>query len=305
MKNKNFDSISKFSVPQSWIDGAKSVPVRSKTKKPIPFYIRYKNYIATAAMLVLVVSLSIFILMINKTKPPVVSTNNGTVVKPTTSTEYVTDVEGNTIYIPSDTTEIETTTNGNIIIKPSENGNEKPINPSEKPTQNSTDADEKPTDDSTKEPIVVPPTSTPLNPSVQPSSEEPSSDNPPPDDPSTPEYPPFEEPSAEEPSTDVEEPSIPQNPQERVVATVSISKKLLEGISDVYCKVYDSKGNLCGDPNLYSAQHKVILIPRTDGKMTLYYEIDRSLLGTGSSFRFVYYDSSGNTLAKTTDYDVY
>ena len=289
MKNKNFDSISKFSVPQSWIDGAKNAK-NSDIKKKAVIFIGIRRYVAAVACLLTVIGLTMLVYFLNDSKIESRPVNNSVNLSHSQSvTDSKNDNSSNGTSPSSDKKKptmpfvIETTPDGDIIIIETTPSHTDAPQSSETPTQIHTDPTEQPS--SQEPPTEEPSTSRPSEPS----------------DPSVP-IPPSEDISTELPTHPVE-PSMPEV-AERVVATVNISKKALDLIGNVYCKVYDDKGNMYGDADLYSQQHAVTPIPRTDGKVTLYYEIERALLGTGKSYRFVYYDSNGVQIAQTTKYYV-
>lgn len=304
MKNKNFDSISKFSVPQSWIDNAKAVPATHHKKNPfIVFFTGYKKYIAAAAIMVLVLSLSLVVLMMNE-RPKVAQNNDGySVVNPTQ--EMPTNDKGEPVQTDAPVV-IETTPDGSIVIRPSETINGSDVND---PTQSPTQSPQKPTsstDDPTAQPTDIPtddttpqdPTTAPWEPPVDP--------DPPWIEPTEPAEP-TEPPEPTDPPTDAptDEPWYPPPSQRYLVASVTVSEELIGSDKNIYCKVYDPNGRMHGDPNLYSSQHKVTVIPRVDGNVNLYYQVSLWSIGIYDSYRFVYYDSSGTTIAQTTSYSIY
>ncbi len=305
MKNKNFDSISKFSVPQSWIDSAMGVP-QNQSKKKAVIFIGFRKYLAAVACLLTVIGLSVLVLFMNDNKvisKPSTETQSNFVAQ--TDSEHQTN-DDNTQrgpfdnINPNDAFIIETTPDGGIIIRPTTSDSQTtdttaPTSPTKSPTDSTipNDPTENPTTSPTDDTKPISPTN-PAKPS------EPSL--PPPDDPVYPTEP-------EEPWDPVEpwDPTDPLEPPgiQRLVASVTISEVMLNGNKEVYCKVYDSNGVLRGDPNLFSSQHKVQIIPRTDGNVTLYYEVNRVSIGIYNSYRFVYYDLNGRYITETTDYGIY
>ncbi len=286
MKNKNFNSISQFSVPQNWIDDVLNIPSDKNKKKPILF-VKFSRTFAAVACLVLVccISLVLFFMTEDGATPP---------VNPTSSVSINTETnEKNTEYI--------STENGNNDLEPTE----------ENVSQNSSSQGNMPTVKPTTKPIVgpsVPPTiepsedieiatDVPTNPSTpeditQPtevqSTEEPSTDGPPP----------WEEPSWEGP-TDIEPSVQPEPSVTDVYEKFSVDK--LGGELSLYCKVLDSNGNLVGDRNLYSSEHRADM-NISGGQINAHYHIYYNLIEKEDYYTFVFYNRANPCIATQTLY---
>lgn len=319
MKNKNFDSISKFSVPQSWIDAAKNVPNTNKKKAVV--VIGFKRYLQAAACLVTVIGLTLLVLFMreNEVKPRPSMQNTTTNSQTTTAEDGTSDDTSSTQATDGNNKDyfdrlpiiIETTPDGTVIIRPTTPQGSidpskptvpsivGPTMPSDKTEEPTAEPTEPPTEAPTQRPPVVDPT------------DEPTAEPWYPIEPTEPWYPPpTEEPwypvDPTEPWYPIDPTDPPTNPpqQVRLVASVTVPKSVVSN-TNVYCKVYDPHWILCGDPSLFSNQHKVTVIPRNDGNVTLYYEVERSAIGIHSSYKFVYYDSNGRTIAMTTEFSIH
>lgn len=319
MKNKNFDSISKFSVPQSWIDAAKNVPQTNKKKAVV--VIGFKRYLQAVACLVTVIGLTLLVLFMreNEVKPRP-GVQNTTSNSQTTTTEDGTSDDTLSTQSTDGTGKdyfdrlpiiIETTPDGTVIIRPTTP--QESVDPSEPigpqpPTSETEDPTQLPTIEPS-EPQLPPdePTDPPTDAPTNPPTTKPWYPVDPTDEPT---YDPTEEPwdpvDPTEPWYPIDPTDPPTNPpkQVRLVASVTVPKSVVSN-TNVYCKVYDPHWILCGDPSLFSNQHKVTVIPRNDGNVTLYYEVERSAIGIHSSYKFVYYDSNGRTIAMTTQYSIH
>lgn len=312
MKNKNFDSISKFSVPQSWIDAAKNVPQTNKKKAVV--VIGFKRYLQAVACLVTVIGLTLLVLFMreNEVKPRPGMQNTTSNSQTTTTEDGTSDdtlstqsTDGNgKDYFDRLPIIIETTPDGTIIIRPTTP--QESVDPSEPigpqpPTSETEDPTQLPTIEPS-EPQLPPddPTDPPTNAPTNPPTTKPWY----PVDPTEEPWDPIE--PTEGPWDPVEPTNPPTTPPKdvRLVASVTIPKTTVSN-TNIYCRVYNQQGVLCGDPSLYSQQHKVTIIPRNDGNVTLYYEVKRSEIGIHSSYKFVYYNSNGRTIAMTTQYSIH
>lgn len=318
MKNKNFDSISKFSVPQSWIDNAKNVPLTTSRKSPFVLFVtKYNKILSAAAVFVFVLTLSIIILVMSGQKPPVAPFKNigNDAVTPTINNGSSTSFDGTDYTNPDNTGDSgdhhEHSSDNSSDIGNGNNHNpqrpNKPTDPSEKPTGENPSSD----NPSSDEPSSEEPPSDPVPPisSEEPSSEEPSSEEPPSDEP------PWVEPSWEEPSSSEEEPtseepsseepSMPDYSDDVLVSTVTINKDELNGANIIYCKVINPYDITCGNPNLFASEHVASIIYNQNSTVTLHYEVKRMRVGIYNSYRFIFYDSSGKTIKETTNYYIY
>ncbi len=342
MKNKNFDSISKFSVPQSWIDAAKNVPNTNKKKAVV--VIGFKRYLQAAACLVTVIGLTLLVLFMreNEVKPRPSMQNTTTNSQTTTAEDGTSDDTSSTQATDGNNKDyfdrlpiiIETTPDGTVIIRPTKPQGS--IDPS-KPTVPSivgptmpSDKTEEPTAEPTEPPTNAPTTKPwyPVDPTDEPTAEpwypiEPTEPwYPPPTeepwypvDPTEPWYPidptepPTEPPTTPPTKPPVIEPTDPPNisPDKiRLIAKVRVLKSDLKGNYNIYCKVYNHRSEFCGDPSLYSQQHKVYIIPDDNPRyVTLYYEVKRADLGVYDSYKFIFYNSSGEVVSATLRYTIY
>ena len=295
MINKNFNSISQFSVPQEWIDGALSVPQNRKRKKPVVF-VKFSRTFAAVISLVIVCSISmlLFFLTEDNAVPP---------IKEPDSTTSVTDVENNG----------DATVTPDAVIKPTLAGSENLPNgesdtsPSQgsssaKPTQPTVEPTEAPSEGSLLpiKPTEQPPTYAPDVPTEVPTdapTEEPTSrPTVAPTDEPTP--PPWEEPTdapTEEPTESIDFYNIGIH---RRVDTTQLT-----GSNKVYCKLYDPYGSLMGDSNLFASSHLAIK-GITDPSVTVvhYYPYRNMDITISGSYAYVFYNESGEELAKGSIY---
>ena len=338
MKNKNFDSISKFSVPQSWIDAAKNVPQTNKKKAVV--VIGFKRYLQAVACLVTVIGLTLLVLFMreNEVKPRP-GVQNTTSNSQTTTTEDGTSDDTLSTQSTDGTGKdyfdrlpiiIETTPDGTIIIRPTTPqesvdpsepiGPQPPTSETEDPTQLPTIEPsepqlppDEPTDPPTDAP-TNPPTTKPWYP-VEPTDEPTYDPTEEPWDPIEPTEGPWDPVEPTNPPTTpptkppVIEPTDPPNisPDKiRLIAKVKVLKSDLKGNYNIYCKVYNHRSEFCGDPSLYSQQHKVYIIPDDNPRyVTLYYEVKRADLGVYDSYKFIFYNSSGEVVSATLRYTIY
>ena len=338
MNEKNFNSISQFEVPKSWIDGALDVP-SSHTKKPFPF-IKLTRTIAAVACFVLVCGLSVALYFItdDSSIPPVKSPDF-------TNTQYVDD-SCYTGESDTDSTQNNKKPDKNVSVNPTSSGshfeknedknennsgshpepNEKPTKP-QKPTTNKPD---KP--DSTQYPTNVDPPIDPLptNPEYEPPSEpeyEPPTESftegtgewPSPTEGPTRPKPPYEptENSTESGKPPWVTPTMPEtkpptedptNPQEKpnfynfdVYALLGANRVAATNI--IYCALYDSNGRLLGDSNLYSSSHIAIKGETSNGRTrVMYYPYRYINIPKDGVYTYVFYNSKGEQMWSNTCY---
>ncbi len=282
MKNKNFNSISQFSVPQNWIDDALSIPSDKNKKKPILF-VKFSRTFAAVACIVLVccISLVLFFMAEDGGNLPVnptssVSINNETNEK---NTEYISTENDNNDLEP---------TQENVSQNSSSQGNIPTVKPTTKPTVSpSVSPTIEPSED------IEPPTDTP--PTEEVPTEEQSTDGPPPT-----EEPTWEEPTWEEPSGNPEPPSTEPEPVKTDIY-VTFSIDLLGEELNLYCKILDSNGNLVGDRNLYSSEHRADM-NISGGQINAHYHIYSNLIEKADYYTFVFYNRANPCIATQTLY---
>ncbi len=282
MINKNFNSISQFSVPQEWIDGALSVPQAKKHKKPIVF-VTFSRTIAAVASLVIVCSISLllFFLTNENAVPP---------VREPDSTSAFTDVSENTA------TESNNEANSDIIIKPTIKDfinllDDQTVLPSQNPTSSeTTKPSTKPTEDDTEKPNIEPSEDTTDAPTEVPTEYPPQ----PPYEPQAPTNAPTEMPTAEVP----EPTDAPTDEPSMSICSGFVRLDKLTGNGNVYCKLYDSNGNLLGNGNLYSNTYLATKI--YSGVSEVYVEYDPIAKGVvgrnGGYFYYYFYNENGEIL---------
>ena len=324
MNEKNFNSISQFEVPKSWIDGALDVP-SSHTKKPFPF-INLTRTIAAVACFVLVCGLSValYFMTDDSSIPPVKSPDF-------TNSQYVDD-SCYTGESDTDSTQNNKKPDKNVSVNPTSSGshfeknedknennsgshpepNEKPTKP-QKPTTNKPD---KP--DSTQYPTNVDPPIDPLptNPEYEPPSEpeyEPPTESftegtgewPSPTEGPTrpkPPYQPTEEPteSGKPPwVTPTVKPTTPTKPNYDDISIVeNFGKNRVEAAINIYCAIYDSNGNLLGDSDLYASSHLTVKGITNGSRVYIHYYVYRMLeIPKSGTYTYVFYNSYGEEMA--------
>lgn len=311
MNKKNFNSISQFSVPQNWIDDALNIPVEENKKKPILF-VKFSRTFAAVACLVLVccVSLMLFFLTDDNATPIYKPTQGVTSESETTETvssenssETIADTSnGETDYIGF----IEPTEE-NISPNGTQSGENSSVNPSVRPTTEPTD-----------KPIVGPtvkPTIEPSEDITEPVPTEPTSP------PTEPDYPmptvnPSYSPVPTEPIVEPTEPTEPWDPVPTepmppvVVPTVKPTEnyndiKVVGGIhtdkitssGKVYCRFYDSNGNLLGSKNLFDSSHLTEIRESGAAITTVcYYPYRNNLITKDGYYTYEFYNSDGIVL---------
>ena len=293
MNDKNFNSISKFSVPQSWIDGALSV-TETKPKKTLPF-IRLTRTLSFVASIILVcgIGIAVYFLSSDTAVPPVKPTNNSIVselVEPTSETSDNNEKTETSDLQTEDTqsketqvsTKTETTTPTRPTQKPDEsNPDSKPgIKPTNKPQSSETESTEKPTDN-------------PETPGIDPSE---------PIIPTEEIEPPWVEPTEEESSaTPTEEPSV--NPYYDTYVEAIVSKSKVGNTYSLYCKFVDSSGRVLGNSNLYDSSHRVrVSILSTTQVKVWYYPYQHNIITKAGNYTYYFYNSKGEVLYTGTGY---
>lgn len=279
MSEFNFDNMKNVDIPDSWVDGALNIPPENKT--PIPF-LKYSKIIAFASSIVLVCSISVALFFITNSSVAVPSVKNTetecSTISQTNSqnvvnTENVT--EKNEQKDNTDATEVETETDSQAeeeTIEPTENQNptekEKPDSDVVKPDSGKP----KPTENKEKpnKPTKPIPTEKPT--------ESFTGDSPPEDSP-----PDYEELSY-----------ISGFSNRRITAEIHFS----DFSSSVYCRIYDSKGHLVGDNDLYSSKREAIQSDKISSESSEYFSYDYNVDNLGEilekgNYEVVFYNEIG------------
>ena len=315
MNDKNFDSISQFSVPQSWIDGALNATSETP-KKPLPF-IRLTRTLAAVASIIFVcgIGVAVYFLTSDSSIPPVKPTKETIVsefVETSSSTdensEKETQKKPNTPTDSSSSHPEESENTG----KEETNPDRKPSKPSQKPTkptQKPVDPTQKPTKPSppSEEPSEQFPDTPGTDPTEPPEPSEVET-NPPsveptekpikPEAPTEPEpQPPWEEPT----DGDWDEPTLSPYYYTSVEVIVDISK--LDKPYKVYCKFVDSSGKVLGSYNLYDSTHRamVAVLSTTQVKLS-YYPYQKYLITKAGYYTYYFYNSNGEVLGMGSRY---
>lgn len=238
MSEFNFDKMKNIDIPESFVDAA--LKVEKEQKSPIPF-LKYSKIIAFAASIVLVCSLSVALFFItnkNEAVPPIKNneTQCNTQVQISSTDTKITQSDN------TDSTETETQPVTEVLetVEPTEekensdnNGesssDSNPLKPNKHP-ENTDSVKPKPTENKEK----------PTKPNeTQKPTDAPELDEPPQDGP--PEY-------------DESTSYISNFTNGKITAEIHRS----DLSSSIYCRMYDSKGNLVGDNDLYSSKREAM-----------------------------------------------
>ncbi len=327
MNEKNFDSISQFEVPKSWIDDALNVP-QNNVKKPFPL-IKFSRTIMAVASFILVCSLSVALYFItdDSSIPPVKipassqsinaetqkkdSGINESDNKDSENKESINQVDSasqspSTQNSHPERSEDEIQDSTDALKKPDKNPDKKPAdkpnkNPSkdnqENPVQTDAPENPKPTApvERPTEEDVPPynpdfPTEAPLYPSEAPPWVTPTENatiKPPYNPTQAPDIYPTNPPSIEEPTTNFE----------YVFIQCTADNYLLTGSKNIYCKILHQDGRLVGDPNLFSSSHLTVKAGSGTSQTTVWYYIYRNTdIEVSGTYRYVFYNENGDTL---------
>lgn len=274
MHDKNFHSIKSITTPPNWVDNALAVPkTHSKNIVTLP------RVLSVAASFALVISLSIpiFLLVKGGNDLPVTFVNpTATSVSETLSG---TDVGSHTLAVNTDPTEKAEIS-------------EETASPELTDTQGTTDPVEKPTDSggNMRPEDVDRPNTKPSRPLTKPTESTTSPTN---------------ETVAESTGSGNMYPAtiiscegifpmdfyIPNSDGYTIEDFTVITE------FSYYCRIYDSSGNLMGDPNLYSSQHKMSDVIYYKGNlMASYRPKSAGLYLPRGEYTFVFYNESGDDL---------
>ena len=229
MSEFNFDNMKNVDIPESWVDGALNVPKDLKT--PFPF-LKYSKIIAFAASIVLVCCLSVALFLVTNSKQAVPPVKND-------ETNFISQVHKSTDNAESteSVTENKPQSDSTASTQP-ETQSQK-----ENETAQPTDKDEEPTDSSESKPVEKP--EKPEKPKPTENTVKPTK--------------PIPTENATEPVLEVppDGPFVEPDTELSYVDSYSSGKIIAKVHKDelrdsIYCRVYDSNGNLVGDNNLYS-----------------------------------------------------
>lgn len=288
MSEFNFDKMKNIDIPESWVDGALNVEIEQKY--PIPF-LKYSKIIAFAASIVLVCSLSVALFFItnkNEAVPPIKNNEtqcnthvqiSSTEIK---NTENVTEKITQSDNTYSTETETQPVTEVLNTVEPTEensdnNGesssNSNPLKPNKHP-ENTDSVKPKPTENKEK---PTKPNET-QKPTDAPVIDDPPQDGPPEDNDELTSY-------------------ISNFTNGKITAEIHWSDLSIS----IYCRMYDSKGNLVGDNDLYSSKREAI---EADGLMVEsqeYFSYEYNIDNLGESlkkgrYEVVFYNESGYCL---------
>ena len=266
MNDFNFDKMKNFNTPNEWAEKAKEIPVITETKTPL-FVFRYPRAFAVAMsfLFVVVLSVSFFVFKPDEDILPV-ATNAQNSEETAIRTENTHPTDN------TKETEKEFESGGYVNIEPEESEPQTQANTSEKPTQKPTSSTER------------------IEPSEKPSETQPQTQN-------------QTENLTQTPST-VPMPSDPPSDKvdkNDIYVNVAIYKHLVLADEKIFCRVYDEKGVLLGDPDLYSEEHLTELIFSTY-YFVRYYPYRHSLITKTGFYTFVFYNSEGAIAQETTIY---
>ena len=299
-------------------------------EKIIPF-VRYRKQLVAAASLVLVsvLSLTVYFLLGNKISTPIaVAPSPRSATTPSAPTgesdsAIPEDPQGSAeaTEAPSVLQQIinsifrkpsETRSNGTspTTVLPTEKGkggtNTKPSETTK--TSETQSATQKPSSNPTQ-PIIQPtqpalqPTQAPVRPTEPPN-------------PTVPADPPWIEPSegGNDPDPwDVETPVPTEGggnagdpgydlPTFSLYASFATSRLTDSSDDYCYCKVYDDRGNLLGDSNLYSAEHIADIVQKSSDMSRAVYITPEGLIWRNGYYNYVFYDKYGRMLAQGQEY---
>ena len=329
MKKANFDTLKNLPVPEKWIENALSIPEQEKKKAAVIPFRRRKGAIALAASLVLVSVLSVILFSQIGTKQPLkikspaaesvspTEVIGGDTVDPTpeeatepkTVIDRVKDVIDSIFHTPTETqgsgnTNPTTASDNNKKNTPTEPQAQSPTaKPGTRPTESAKPTEAlSPTQDEKA-------TETPVYPTApQRETEEPSPTEAEWHDPTyapdrtepaweEPTYAPDHTGPAQDPNTPTEpnvRPTTDPNEDYYVSSLIAVvSKKSLPKNTTIYCKVYDENWVLCGDENLYSAQHAAQVLDSGNKYTLSYTPSDFGIIPKRGYYFYQFYDANG------------
>lgn len=289
MNRLNFDSLENLNVPEEWIEKALVVPDNIQNKKPIDF-LKLSRIITSVACVAVVsiVSLSLFFFTKNNAEIPIG-------VKNTTSVtfEWNQDEETSCNNLNTESKDdLSVTEPSEKSIKNTENITHS--SSSRETVSNNTEPTEKSTAITSVEPqdtdsaVRTEPTET--NRVTNPSNNEKTDpiDN--------------TKPIETTKATESVEPSSDSGWNGVLTVTTceaEFSSDLITGSGKVYCRLYDSKGNMIGDSNLFSAQHLASSRVDKNGKVfATYYPVSAGLNLNSGRYSFYFYNENGKDISQ-------
>ncbi len=266
MNDFNFDKMKNFNSPDEWAEKAREIPQKYKIPTPLLF-LENSRPLAVAASLVLVCTLS-FLFFVFKLDDNILPIDLNTVSS--SKTESVTES-----FEPTDPTyekENPQKPDEYVKIEPTE---------SQQSTENSTT--ESPTQKPTNSTEIVAPTEKPT-------------------EAQSPTAKPTEKPTQESTSKPTQNPTtgVVGNPDPVICfGSYSLVNSWEVNSVDVFCKLYDSNGNLVGDKDLYSYQHEALVYSITTTTAYVSYEpASKGLLLKSGQYSFYFYDYFGKVLSQ-------
>lgn len=276
MNKVNFDGFKNINVPEAWIENALAVP-EDYRKKPIPFSEKHKRVLTVVACVLMVSIMSVPLYLFEKTEVsiPYLSVTKS---KDNLNTEDLTyysgteDIPDSAVQSPYFTDEF---TSGTTIdyrnTFPTDNtsvsqNSTQPI-PTAVPTQGGTEGIT----------FVTKPSFTPTNPPI-PTTQKPT-----------------------EPRPTTPEPTKPAPTEASTGHYISMVSSCAgsfntngmmssDAVEVIYCCLYDSRGNLVGDPNLYSFEHIAKDTPMANGYIFASYDpLEKGLELKEGTYKFYFY----------------
>lgn len=238
MSEFNFDKMKNIDIPESFVDAA--LKVEKEQKSPIPFF-KYSKIIAFAASIVLVCSLSVALFFItnkNEAIPPIKNNEtqcNTQVQISSTDTNTIENVTEKITQSDNIETETQPVTEVLETVEPTEENSDNngesssdsnPLKPNKHP-ENTDSVKPKPTENKekpTKPNETQKPTDAPV----------------------------IDEPQDGPPEYDESTSYISNFANGKITAEIHCS----DLSNSIYCRMYDSKGNLVGDNDLYSSKRE-------------------------------------------------
>lgn len=282
MNEKNFDALKNIKVPQAWLDKAAAIPEEYPRKRAaFPLY-----RIAAAASIVLVSVIGVLIFLFFGKSAPIVMRDSESAVSESVTDETV--VGTTTATEPAETVAVlSTDAQGNTIVRYIEasDANTSGIQPTE--SQSASDAPTAKQNGTEKPSPTAPATEWVITPTEAPKGTDPPK--------------PTSPPATQEPTESYRPPGDTE-----FYGTFSIVDSetasgsgwnVAEDIT-VFCRLYDSNGNLVGDSPLYHPQREAVILSRfSDGTVCVYYDpVVKGLQVTEDGYEYVFYDVHGNEL---------
>ena len=299
-------------------------------EKIIPF-VRYRKQLVAAASLVLVsvLSLTVYFLLGNKISTPI-----AVAPSPQSATTPSAPTGESDSAIPNDTQDNAEATEAHSVLqqiinsiftKPSEtqgNGTSPTaVSPTEKGKSSGRTQPSETTKTSETQSATQKSSSSPTQPISQPTQPAPQPTQAPmrptePPKPTVPADPPWIEPSeggSNPDPWDVETPVPTEGggnagdpgydlPTFSLYASFATSRLTDSSDDYCYCKVYDDRGNLLGDSNLYSAEHIADIVQKSSDMSRAVYITPEGLIWRNGYYNYVFYDKYGRMLAQGQEY---